>query len=79
MPLTQRPLRYLAHALHQRKITPDQVTLAAFMIGISALPLLAFEQYGLALIAMLLNRVGDGIDGALAHLSGQQSDAGGFV
>ena len=42
MPMTQRPLRYLAHALHHRHITPDQVTLAAFIIGICALPLLAF-------------------------------------
>lgn len=79
MPLTQRPLRYLAHALHHRKITPDQVTLAAFIVGICALPLLAFEQYGLALAAVVFNRLGDGVDGALARLSGQQSDAGGFL
>ena len=79
MPLTQRPLRYLAHALHHRTITPDQVTLAAFIVGICALPLLAFEHYGLALAAVVLNRLGDGVDGALARLSGQQSDAGGFL
>ncbi|WP_311065093.1 CDP-alcohol phosphatidyltransferase family protein [Halomonas sp. DWK9] len=79
MPLTQRPLRFLAHMLHARHISPDQVTLTAFLIGMSALPLLAFEQYGVALLAIVINRLGDGLDGALARKSGQQSDAGGFL
>ncbi|KAE8439538.1 CDP-alcohol phosphatidyltransferase family protein [Vreelandella piezotolerans] len=79
MPLTQRPLLALADILHRQKITADQVTLAAFIVGLSALPLLAFEQYGWALAAIVLNRVGDGVDGALARLNNQQSDAGGFL
>lgn len=79
MPLTHRPLAIMARYLHRLSITPDHVTLSAFLVGITALPLLAFEQYGLALIAIVLNRVGDGMDGALARLSGQQSDAGGFI
>lgn len=79
MPLTHRPLARLARHLHNWKVSPDQVTLAAFLVGMSALPLLAFEYYAFALIAILLNRLGDGLDGALARLSGQQSDAGGFI
>ena len=79
MPLTHRPLKCIARPLKQVGITPDQVTLTAFLIGISALPLLAYEQYGLALLAIVLNRLGDGVDGALARLSGLTSDAGGFL
>ena len=79
MPLTHRPLKWLAKPLHLCRITPDQVTLGAFLIGMTALPLLAWEQYGLALVVMLLNRLGDGIDGALARLGSRTSSAGGFL
>ena len=78
MPMTHRPLERLAQRLHGR-VTPDQVTVVAFLIGISALPMLAWEYYGLALVAVVLNRVGDGLDGALARVSGQASEAGGFL
>ncbi|MEC4766489.1 CDP-alcohol phosphatidyltransferase family protein [Halomonas sp. CUBES01] len=78
MPLTHRPLERLAHRLTGRA-TPDQVTFIAFLIGISALPLLAWEYYGLALVAVVLNRLGDGLDGALARVSGRSSEAGGFL
>lgn len=78
MPLTQRPLLKLA-TVFEGRLSPDQVTLLSFIIGISALPLLAFEHHGLALFAIVLNRLGDGLDGALARQSGQQSVAGGFL
>ena len=79
MPLTQRPLRRIAQTLLNKHFTPDQVTLSAFVLGMMALPLLAREQYGLALLVIVLNRLGDGIDGALARLAGRSSDAGGFL
>lgn len=79
MPLTHRSLRRIAQPLQQKSITPDQVTLTAFLIGMTALPLLAWEHYGLALLVIVLNRLGDGVDGALARLSGRTSDAGGFL
>ncbi|MCW4149151.1 CDP-alcohol phosphatidyltransferase family protein [Halomonas sp. 18H] len=79
MPLTQRPLRVLARWLARRRVQPDQVTLGAFLIGMLALPLLAWEIYWAALVAVLLNRLGDGLDGALARHLGQSSDAGGFL
>jgi phosphatidylglycerophosphate synthase len=79
MPLAHPPLKRVAQQLHTRNVTPDQVTLWAFFIGIAALPLLAWEQYGLALLAILINRIGDGVDGALARLSGRSSEAGGFI
>ncbi len=79
MPLTQAPLIRLAAWLAKYQIRPDQLTLAAFLIGMLALPLLVMEWYALALAAILLNRLGDGVDGALARLIQQPSDAGGFL
>ncbi|KPQ30235.1 MULTISPECIES: CDP-alcohol phosphatidyltransferase family protein [unclassified Halomonas] len=78
MPLTHRPLEQLAQQLKGR-LTPDQITFGAFLMGITALPLLAWEHYSLALVAVLLNRLGDGLDGALARVNGQTSEAGGFL
>lgn len=79
MPLTQKPLRWLAQGLVHTGAKPDQVTLTAFAIGMLALPLLALEVYWAALIAIGLNRLGDGLDGALARLTDTASDAGGFL
>ncbi|SHF01930.1 Phosphatidylglycerophosphate synthase [Modicisalibacter ilicicola DSM 19980] len=75
----QRPLTWLAARVARRRITPDQVTLGGFAVGMLALPLLAIEAYGLALIAILLNRLADGLDGALARHLQTSSDAGGFL
>jgi phosphatidylglycerophosphate synthase len=79
MPLTQKPLRWLARGLARAGVRPDQVTLVAFAVGMLALPLLALEIYWAALIAVALNRLGDGLDGALARLTESTSDAGGFL
>ncbi len=79
MPLTQGPLSVLARGLVTLKVRPDQVTVAAFLVGMLALPLLTLGWYLPALVAILLNRLGDGLDGALARLTGEASDAGGFL
>lgn len=79
MPMTQRPLLALSRRLAMYKVRPDQVTVAAFGVGMLALPLLALEWYLPALVVILLNRLGDGLDGALARLTGEASDAGGFL
>lgn len=79
MPLTQAPLELIARRLMSREIRPDKITLVAFVIGMLSLPLLAMEWYAVALAAILLNRLGDGLDGTLARLSGTASDAGGFL
>ncbi|TDO06877.1 MULTISPECIES: CDP-alcohol phosphatidyltransferase family protein [Halomonas] len=79
MPLTQWPLLVLARGLARLRVRPDQVTVAAFLVGMLALPLLAMGWYLPALLAILLNRLGDGLDGALARLTRAASDAGGFL
>ncbi|WP_280567500.1 CDP-alcohol phosphatidyltransferase family protein [Chromohalobacter sp. 296-RDG] len=68
-----------AVGLGRRGVTPTQLTVGGFAIGMLALPLLAYQSYGLALVATVLNRVCDGLDGALARHLQCQSDAGGFL
>lgn len=73
----QKPLNLLAKTL-VGKVTPNQLSLAGFAVGILAVPLLALEWYIPALAAILANRVIDGLDGALARHT-QPSDAGGYL
>lgn len=77
-PLIQPLLKKLAKWLQRYGIKPDQVTITGFLVGMTAIPLLVFEQYLFALVAILTNRIMDGLDGALARLN-TPSDAGGFL
>ena len=72
------PLELTAKGLHKFNVTADQTTLFGFMLGCMALPSLIFQQYGLALVFVILNRLCDGLDGALARIQGI-SDSGGFL
>lgn len=74
-----KPLQQaLAKELIQQGLQANHVTFIGLAIGISALPLLAFEYYGLAIVAILLNRLCDGLDGTIARLT-TPSDRGGFL
>ncbi|WP_234495741.1 CDP-alcohol phosphatidyltransferase family protein [Vibrio maritimus] len=72
------PLAQSARVLNQAGITANQTTLFGFALGCLAFPALAYEQYSLALVLIVLNRICDGLDGALARIQGI-SDAGGFL
>ena len=50
-------------------ISANTVTGFGFLLGISAVPLIVTEQYGAALVLILLNRLFDGLDGAVARHS----------
>ncbi|WP_299269984.1 CDP-alcohol phosphatidyltransferase family protein [uncultured Psychrosphaera sp.] len=65
--------------LHKRGVTADQLTVLGFLIGMLALPLLAFELWYGALVAIIFNRIFDGLDGALARYANQSSSAGGYL
>ncbi len=71
-------LTAIARGLDRPGISPDGLTLFGFAIGVLALPFLALGWYGAALAAIVLNRLLDGLDGALARRRGL-SDAGGFL
>ena len=74
------PLTFMAHHL-QGTVTPNQVTLSGFVVGLAAVPCIVFEWYWLGLICIAINRLFDGIDGTLARkLYGSQgSHWGGFL
>lgn len=77
-PLVDRSLSRSGALLAGRGIGPDSVTLTGFALGVAAGSCLAFEAYGLALVLILLNRLCDGLDGAVARHAGS-SDFGGFL
>ncbi|MEF1219738.1 CDP-alcohol phosphatidyltransferase family protein, partial [Photobacterium damselae] len=56
----------------------NQVTITGFIIGLFTLPALAFQRYDLALIFIVINRLLDGLDGAIARRQGI-TDCGGFL
>ena len=78
IPVIRRPLAALARPLCRAGVSANQVSLAGFLIGMLALPLLAFGCYQWALAAILLNRLLDGLDGAVARETGI-TDCGGFL
>jgi phosphatidylglycerophosphate synthase len=78
LPLQHRLLRPPAQVLVARGISADQVTLAGFALGALALPALAFGAWGLALVLIVANRLADGLDGAVARLTGP-TDRGAFL
>ena len=61
-----------------RGISANAVSLAGLAIGLSSVPLLAFGHYGLALWVILVNRLLDGLDGAVAR-HGRPTALGGYL
>lgn len=76
--LVRSPLIIMANFANSVGVTANQVTVCGFVLGLLALPALAFEQYLLGLLFITLNRIFDGLDGALARIQGL-TDAGGFL
>ncbi len=69
-PLIDPPLNSLAKQFTRYGVTANQITIAGFLIGLTAMPLIAIQSYPWALLAVVLNRVADGLDGAIARLMG---------
>lgn len=65
--------------LHKQNITADQITFYGFLVGMLAIPFLASQLWYWALAAIVINRILDGLDGALARYADQSSSAGGFL
>ncbi len=78
LPVQKRALAPCAGWLARSGISADQISIAGFVIGLACLPALAFGAYGLALVFMALNRLADGLDGAVARRNGP-TDRGAFL
>ena len=76
--MLQGPLKAVGSVLVRRGWRADQVTWAGFAIGLLAVPLIALGNAPWALLAMALNRLADGLDGAMARLT-QPTDRGAFL
>jgi phosphatidylglycerophosphate synthase len=61
-----------------RGVTANQMTLAGLAVGLLVLPLLAGGYYTASLVVVLLNRLLDGLDGAIAR-RGALAPFGGYL
>lgn len=66
--------RALGPAVH-----PNVISLVGFAIGIGCAVSLLRGAYGSGVLLWLLNRVVDGLDGAVARMHRRQSDFGGYL
>jgi phosphatidylglycerophosphate synthase len=77
-PLIDPPLNAAGRVLGRIGVGAIEMTLAGFVAGLSAAAAIAIGQPGWALILILLNRLADGLDGAIARAT-HQTDLGGFL
>ena len=78
LPLQRRILAPPGRYLAARGVRADQITLAGCAIGLAAAAAAALGLYWLALLGLALNRLADGLDGAVARETGP-SDRGAFL
>ena len=72
------PLRRAGAWLAGRGVSANGMTLTGLAIGLLAVPLLAHGRYDAALLVILLNRLIDGLDGAIAR-QGPTTAFGGYL
>ena len=77
LPVQRWLLQWPAQGL-ARRVTADQMSGLGFVLGALTVPALAFGFYGLALVLLALNRLADGLDGAIARINGP-TDRGAFL
>lgn len=78
-PIIDPPLQKIAAFFSDTPITANHITIIGFGLGVLAC-LTAYTQiYGLALGFLILNRLCDGLDGAVARARGESSDFGGYL
>ena len=74
----RRPLQRMASRLIALGLRADQMTWVGFALGLTAIPLIALGQPQWAILSIALNRLADGLDGAMARLT-QPTDLGAFL
>lgn len=72
------PIAFLAAFLCRRGIGADAVTVAGLVLGLGAALAIALGQLWLALVLILVSRLADGLDGAVARLT-TRTDRGGYL
>jgi phosphatidylglycerophosphate synthase len=77
-PLIDPPLNHIAKKIAVYNINANIITLIGFTLGLSAILFIYFENYYTAAFFIALNRLFDGLDGAVARQN-ILSDFGGFL
>lgn len=77
-PLIDPPLNATGRALARAGITANQLTLAGLAIGLGCAVAVAQRQFALAVALLIVNRLLDGLDGAVARARGK-TDFGGYL
>ena len=76
--LIDPPLNALGKTLASKGVTANGTTLVGLGVGAFAALLIAFDEPLLALFPLLLSRIADGLDGAIARAT-QKTDFGGYL
>ncbi|MCL9782041.1 CDP-alcohol phosphatidyltransferase family protein [Vibrio sp. S4M6] len=76
--IVRRPLSLIANVADKLGLKANHISVIGFCLGCCAFPAIVFGYLNIALIFILLNRIFDGLDGALARRHGT-TDAGGFL
>lgn len=77
-PYIDPPLNILGKKIFSYNISANNLTLLGFLMGICAMVLIALKFYTFGAIFIVLNRILDGLDGAVARYQGL-TDFGGFL
>jgi phosphatidylglycerophosphate synthase len=77
-PLIDPPLNALGRVLSDLGVTANAITSIGILLGIGAGALLAHGQFMAALVVIVVNRLLDGLDGAVARAT-KMSDFGGYL
>jgi phosphatidylglycerophosphate synthase len=72
-------VHWLARALVHTGVSPNAVTYCAFVVGLFAALAIALQHYVVGAVLILLSRLADALDGAVARLTNKASDQGGFL
>lgn len=67
-----------ARGLVRLGVGADAISVAGFVTGMAAAAAIAFQQFTAGLVLLLLSRLMDGLDGAVARAT-QPTDRGGFL
>lgn len=76
--LIDPPLNHLGRGLARIGLTADAVTWFGLAVGLAAAAAIAFGAFWIGLVLILVSRLADGLDGAVARAT-QKSDLGGYL
>lgn len=77
-PLIDPPLNALGRRLARAGVSADMVTWTGFVLGMLGCGAIVLGWFGLALALIVVSRLADGLDGAVARAT-RQTDRGGFL